>query len=78
MEVVHCIIYIVHIQNVKNNMKKVTDFSQVQRTIENKEDFYQEINGKKYKLNFILVLQMKLIDILSMIKEGTLFYTTEF
>ena len=59
-------------------MKKVTSLRQVQEVINNKWDFIQDINGKKYNLPFVRVLRMSLLDIITMIHEEKLFYQPEF
>lgn len=59
-------------------MKKVLSLNDVARVVNSKENFYQDVQGKMYELHFIMVLQMKLIDIITMINEGRLYYQTEF
>ncbi len=58
-------------------MKKVTNLQHVQDIINRKEDFYQDVNGRTYNVSFITILGMKLLDIITMIKEGRLFYQPE-
>lgn len=58
-------------------MRKVKSLADVQNVIQRKEDFVQDAQGKNYKLSFILVLQMKLIDLLTMIQEGRLYYESD-
>jgi hypothetical protein len=59
-------------------MKKVTNMQQVMDTIKHKGEFYQEIGGKKYEISFVIILGMKLLDIITMINNGQLFYQSEF
>jgi hypothetical protein len=59
-------------------MKKVLSLSDVQTAINNQWKFYQDVQGKTYELDFVFVLQMKLIDIITMMKEGRLFYQTDY
>jgi hypothetical protein len=59
-------------------MKKVLSLSEVQTAINNKWEFYEDLNGKMYEISFITVLQMKLIDLIVMIKEGKLYYQSEY
>ena len=54
-------------------MKKILNIGEIATIIESKDDIYQVVGGKTYKLNFVSVLQMKLIDIIMMVKEGQLF-----
>ena len=58
-------------------MKKIKTLSEITSTIQRKEDFYQEIGGKIYNLSFIMLLNMKLIDIISMINDGVLYCNIE-
>jgi hypothetical protein len=58
-------------------MKKVLSLKDVGLIINTKDNFYQDVNGKMYELHFIMVLQMKLIDIITMINEGRLYYQSE-
>lgn len=59
-------------------MKKILSLNILSIAIEKKWDFHQEISGRKYKLDLIILLGMPLIDIIKMINEGRLFYTPDF
>jgi hypothetical protein len=59
-------------------MKKILSLSEVQTAINNRWEFHQNVNGKTYGLSVVFVLNMKLIELITMIKEGRLFYTPEY
>ena len=56
-------------------MKKVLSLNEVYEVIESQGEMqaYQDINGHKYKIDYVNLLQMKLIDIITLIKEQRLF-----
>lgn len=58
-------------------MKKVKSLNDIQNIINEKWDIKQDINGKMYNLHIVNLLQMSLIDLISMINEGRLFYNPE-
>lgn len=58
-------------------MKKVTSLQQIQSCVNNREEFFMEVNGQKYKFNVVSVLSMTLLEAITMIKNGTLFYQPE-
>lgn len=59
-------------------MKKITGLDQVQNVINNKWDFIQDVNGQKHNLSFVRLLSMSLLDIITMINAGALFYQPEY
>jgi len=59
-------------------MKKILSLSEIQTAINNRWEFQQDVNGKIYELSVVFVLNMKLIDLITMIKEGNLYYTPEY
>ena len=59
-------------------MKKVLNLTTVQEVVNSKENFYQEVNGKMHELHFIRLLGMTLLEIITMINEGRLYYQTEY
>ena len=54
-----------------NEIKTITELLGVLKT---RSDIFQEINGKKYNLNVVTVLQMSLGDLLKLVNDGVLFY----
>ena len=58
-------------------MTKIKTVSELIKAFENKQNLFEEINGRKYNLNFILVLQKPLINIMTRIKQGKLYYNNE-
>ncbi|MFA5207513.1 MAG: hypothetical protein WC428_02535 [Candidatus Paceibacterota bacterium] len=56
-------------------MKKILSLNELQTAINNRWEFKQDVNGKTYELSVVFVLNMKLIELITMIKEGRLFYT---
>jgi len=58
-------------------MQKVESLLTLHKVIQGKQDLYYTQNGRLYKLDVVAALNMKLIEILTMIKEGTLYYNPE-
>ena len=59
-------------------MKEIKTLSDLEFVIKNNFDVYEIIRGRKYKLNYINLLQKKIIDIMSLIEEQSLFYENEY
>jgi hypothetical protein len=59
-------------------MKQITTLTQLVEIIERKENVFQDVGGKKYELNFILILQKPLIELMSSVRDGLLFYNPEY
>lgn len=59
-------------------MKQIKTLTQLVEIIERKENIFQEIGGKMYELNFILILQKPLIELISSVRDGLLFYNPEY
>lgn len=59
-------------------MKQVKNLSEVVNAIDNKLDLYEMINGHKYKVDTIRLLQNTFINVLSQIKNGTLYIDYEY
>lgn len=55
-------------------MKKVPSLQILVNAIHGKSDFQQDVNGKMYHLDFVSLLNMRLIDLIQMVKEGKLYY----
>jgi len=58
-------------------MKKILSLNEVQTAINNRLEFHQDVNGKIYEISVVFVLNMKLIELITMIKEGNLYYSPE-
>ena len=56
-------------------MKKVLNLNEVYTILDSRGELvaYQDINGHKYEIDYVNFLQMKLIDIMSLIKEQRLY-----
>jgi len=59
-------------------MKQIKNLSDLALAIQHHWDLFEEINGHKYQLNIIILLQKKLLDTMALIKERKLFYSPEF
>jgi hypothetical protein len=59
-------------------MKKIFSLTQLVDIIEHKENVYQEIGGKMYEINFILILQKPLIELITSVRDGILYYNSEY
>jgi hypothetical protein len=59
-------------------MKKILSLSEVQTAINNRWEFQHEVYGKMVELSVVTVLNMKLIDLITMIKDGNLYYSPEY
>jgi len=58
-------------------MKKVKSLSDLENGINNRWDFYRTLAGKEYKMDIVFLLNMKLNDIIMLIREGNLHYVVE-
>ena len=61
-------------------MRKITNMQQLVDIIENREDVYQEVNGRianETKVDFVTLLRMRLIDLMDLIKNGQLYYSSD-
>jgi len=57
-------------------MKKVLTLEELNHlNFDNDIEYHKEIGGRFYKLDIITLLQMKLIDVLTLIKQQKLFIT---
>ena len=54
-------------------MKRIATMSELILAIENREEIYQENDGKRHVFNFILLLQTPLIDLMRMVKQKSLY-----
>jgi len=59
-------------------MKKITSLQQIQECVNRRDEFYHEVNGQMYTLNVVRVLGLTLLEAITMIKDGKLFYDPQF
>ncbi len=59
-------------------MKKIKNLFILEMVINNQFEIYEERNGQKYKLNFIILLQKPLIQTITLIKENKLYYQVDY
>ena len=59
-------------------MEKIKNLSMLEMVINNQFDIFEERQGEKYKLNFIILLQKPLIQTITMIKENKLYYQSDY
>lgn len=61
-------------------MKKVLSLNEIYTIVESQGEIllYQKISGKMYKIDYVNLLQTKLIDIISLIKERKLYKSSEY
>ena len=56
-------------------MKQVYNINTITNNIQDSDiQFYQKLNGQFYKLDMITILNTKLIDLITWVKEQRLFY----
>jgi hypothetical protein len=54
-------------------IKTIDELLNVIRSLQ-RNDIFQEINGKKYKFHIVLLLQTPLGELMQKVKEGLLYY----
>jgi hypothetical protein len=60
-------------------MKKVLSIDKITSNIQDSDvQFYQKLNGEYYRLDMVTILNTKLIDLMTWIKEQRLFYQSPF
>ena len=59
-------------------MKNVTSLQQIQDCVNRRDEFFHQINGKKYSFNVVNVLSLTLLEAINMIKDKRLFYEPQY
>jgi hypothetical protein len=60
-------------------MKKVLSIDKITSNIQDSDvQFYQKLNGEYYRLDMVTILNTKLIDLMTWIKEQRLFYQSPY
>jgi hypothetical protein len=62
------------ILNIKQNMKQITSIEELLNVISDGKTIFQDVNGKKYEFLLVRLLQTQLGHLMSMVKDGLLFY----
>lgn len=62
----------------RKNMINVESLSRLAELLEHKEDIYYEFHGKMVAYDYVTLYNLKLIDVLSAIKDRTMFYNPEY
>jgi len=55
-------------------MKEIKTINELLNVIRDRKSIFHEVNGKKYELHIVRVLQTPLGDLMKQVKDGFLYY----
>ncbi len=58
-------------------MKPIKSLEQFEMVINNRWDMFYLVNGTRFALDIITALNLKVIDLMQKIKEGSIFYLSD-